>query len=448
MSAIPVTVVSGFSAVGRNSLVVHLLKARSELSFAVIMIEEDEAIAESNEFDDELAAATGSTAASLMEQIDRLLPQGIIRCTSRDELMEEISNLNETEECDFLIILASSLSEPMSIAETMAWIESAESDTDSDTPSGPHLDTLVTVIDSATFLDDFLSMDSIEERFPSIEDDRDLSQLLAEQIECANVIVLNDRRPADSGGESESEEMGFLQEFLSHLNPESRVLTACCGVVDPDEVLGTESFSGSLADISDAGESLAAESDAVDVELTESESTCSQLRTTQPSASGVTRMEYRACRPFHPQRFYDFWVENQFPGTILRSKGCFWLATRMESAGLWSQAGSVINAMGAGTWWADTPEEQWPDEEMLPREELFADWDEQWGDRRQDLVIIGQELEPSIFQAALDACLLTDDEMQASPDDWQQLPDPFASWDDDDLHSGHDHDCSRDHDHD
>ncbi|MFN9974676.1 MAG: GTP-binding protein, partial [Phycisphaerae bacterium] len=116
------------------------------------------------------------------------MPQGIIRCTSRDELMEEISNLNETEECDFLIILASSLSEPMSIAETMAWIESAESDTDSDTPSGPHLDTLVTVIDSATFLDDFLSMDSIEERFPSIEDDRDLSQLLAEQIECANVI--------------------------------------------------------------------------------------------------------------------------------------------------------------------------------------------------------------------------------------------------------------------
>jgi G3E family GTPase len=143
---------------------------------------------------------------------------------------------------------------------------------------------------------------------------------------------------------------------------------------------------------------------------------------------GISSFVYRARRPFHPERFYNFWFEIGDTSTILRSKGYFWLASRHTLAGYWSQAGRVISADPAGQWWAETPQDDWPLEDPQMIAEIRSVWDEQVGDRRQELILIGQDLDSEALQLALDECLLTNDELLAGEAAWEQFEDSFEPW--------------------
>lgn len=287
------------------------------------------------------------------------------------------------------------------------------------------LDTLVTVVDASTFLEDFLSTDELRDRDPSAAEDGDLSQLLTEQVEFANVIVIN-KVDLVTG-----EQRGFLRCFLQQMNPDALILEAEQGRIAVDKVLSTGKFQSEWA------------AQAGDWRVTDS----AESENEAAAEFGISTMAYSSRRPFHPERFYDFWMSSSLTEGILRSRGCFWLATRCEIAGIWSQAGSVINAQPGGHWWAVAPEDEMPHEDPALMAEIRSVWEEPWGDRRQDLVIIGQDLDPQEITDALDRCLLSEKEMQGGQDAWLSLPDPFSSWDDNDEDDVvHDHDAAHDHD--
>jgi G3E family GTPase len=263
---------------------------------------------------------------------------------------------------------------------------------------------MVTVVDAANFLDQYAAVESLRERGEALsdDDDRNVVDLLVDQVEFADVIVLNkiDRAaPAD---------LDRLTAILRALNPEAEFVRAEFGRVPLDRLLNTHQF-----DFERAAQAPGWLRELRGEHVPESEE------------YGIRSFVYRARRPFHPERFRDL-LEQEWPG-VLRSKGFFWLATRMEHIGSWSQAGRACRIEPAGFWWAALPEEHWP-EEADERAALRADWQEPFGDRRQELVVIGIEVDQAALTAALDACLLTDDEMAAGPEAWADYDDPFGEW--------------------
>jgi G3E family GTPase len=332
------------------------------------------------------------------------LSNGCICCTLREDLLQEVSRLAREGRFDYLLIESTGISEPMPVAETFTF-------TDEDGHSLSEfaaLDTMVTVVDAAAFPEDFASRDELRDRRIGLDenDSRDLSLLLADQIEFADVIILN---KIDLVSETQR---GRLLAMLQRMNPEAKVLEAERGQVPLSEVLNTGRFQLERA-----------------AENPEWLATPRGSELSETAEYGISSFVYRARRPFHPARFHRFWTEQELSGEILRSKGLFWLASRPGLAGSWSQAGAVISADCGGVWWADTPADEWPPEQM---QELEPIWDDHCGDRRQELVIIGQDLKVAEVTAALNTCLLSDTELQEGPDMWLLMTDPFGPWEVDD----------------
>ena len=409
MKTLPVTVLSGFLGAGKTTVLNHVLNNRNGLKVAVIVNDMGEINVD--------AQRIGETAT--LSTIDEKLIEmtnGCICCTLREDLLREVAALAREGRFDYLLIESTGIAEPMPIAETFAFIdENGDSLSDSAV-----LDTLVTVVDARNFLRDYQSIEELRDRGIGLDDDdnRDIARLLVDQIEFANVILLSktDLVSAD--------ETGLLVAILHKLNPDARVVAIHHGQVPLQEILNTGRFQMDWAETADTRLEIPQEKNAAETE-----------------EYGISSFVYQARRPFHPQRFWDFWMTGEHAPGILRSKGYFWLATRNSISGFWSQAGQVLAAEPGGLWWAETPREEWPEDDPGLRAELDSIWDEVWGDRRQELVIIGQDLHQADVASALDACLLTDKEMKSGPRSWEQLPDPFGDW-----NSDHDHDCDQAHD--
>lgn|GEM_PF-65272 len=294
-------------------------------------------------------------------------------------------------------------------------------------PENAALDALVTVIDARTFLKDYLGSDALEERgLASHDDGRTVSDVLVDQVEAADVIVVH--------GASEAKEGARLQALLTALNPRARIVP--CDTATPlsiDALVNTGLF--------DFDETPRAASWMQALTSGAEEAT----HTTTPEY-GLTRFVFRARRPLHPGRFWDF-VNSEGHG-ILRSKGFLWLATRPDFVSLWSQAGNSCQLDPEGTWWAYTPPTQWPHDEHA-RATILVDWDATWGDRRQELVLMGLGLQEEKLTLGLKACLLTDEEFAAGEASWVLMDDPFPSWaghlltaehdEDEHDHAGHAH---------
>ncbi len=406
MKILPVTVISGFVGAGKSAVLRHVLRSLDGLTVAVIVNTTGDGSA--SDLQTSRATSVTSTGEKLIE-----MSRGCICCTMRQDLLSEVAELARQGRHDYLLIESNGIAEPRQVAETFAFVcENGDS-----LSVSARLDTMVTVVDAATFLDDFQCVDELRDRgIGTVDDDRDIARLLTDQVEFANVVLLNKTDLVSV------EEAGQALALLKKLNPDARVLAIRDGEVLPEEILNTGRFGSERPDDSDSSQCIPLESDGDE---------CDEY--------GLRRFAYRARRPFHPQRFWNFWMNSAQAPHILRSEGYFWLATRNQVSGLWSQTGQVLTAEPAGLWWAETRREDWPADDPELVAELESVWDDEWGDRRQELVIISHDMDHNGVSQALHACLLTDPEMDLGPIKWRQFDDPFGAWESGEDESGIDH---------
>lgn len=382
MNKIPVTVLSGFLGAGKTTILNHILNNRENMKVAVIVNDMSEVNIDAQLV--EKGSALSRTEEKLVQ-----LSNGCICCTLRDDLVKEVTRLVENGKFDYLLIEGTGIAEPMPIAQSFSY---AFEDLGVDLTKISRLDTMVTVVDGFNFYNDFGSSETLTDRdSDNTISERSIVDLLVEQIEFANVIVLN---KIDLISAHQQEEM---KHIIRKLNPDAKIIQADHGKINPKEILNTHLF-----DFAEA-----AQSSGWQKEL-------QNKHTPETDEYGIGSFVFREHRPLHPKRFKEYLSKNWDAG-IVRSKGFFWLASRKDEALLLSQAGGSIVVERIGSWWASFPttERNQHPSFQANEEYIMGRWDKTWGDRMNEIVFIGQDMDEKKIRQEMEYCLCTDIEYNA-----------------------------------
>ena len=395
MNKLPVTVLSGFLGAGKTTVLTHILNNRQNKKVAVI-------VNDMSEINIDSAMVQNEVELSHKEEKLVEMSNGCICCTLREDLLLEVNKLAKEGRFDYLVIESTGISEPLPVAETFTF-----ADEDGVSLSDvSKLDTMVTVVDAVNFLKDYDEAKSLKDTGESLEslgeeDERSVADLLVDQIEFADVLLISKTDLV------EKPQLDKLIAIIKTLNTSAKIIPISNGKVDVEKILNTGLFDFDKAE--------------------QAPGWLKEMRgehIPETEEYGISSFAYKARKPFYPQKFFDFLHNKNLSGKLIRSKGYFWLATRPQFAGHWSQAGGIARYGFAGMFWKAVPEDQWPlDQDSL--DSIKENWKEPFGDMRQELVFIGQGLDKEQVTKALDACLLSDEDLLQGKNHWSTFKDPF-----------------------
>ena len=395
MQKLPVTVLSGFLGAGKTTVLSHILNNRQGQKVAVIVNDMSEL---------NIDASLVKSEVSLNRSDEKLveMSNGCICCTLREDLLLEVNKLAKEGRFDYLVIESTGISEPLPVAETFTFAdENGISLSDIAT-----LDTMVTVVDAVNFLKDYDEAQYLQDAGESLgdEDERSVADLLIDQVEFANVLLISKTDLVKAA------DIERLNAILKVLNTHAKIIPISSGKVDINSVLNTGLFNFERAQ--------------------QAPGWLKEMRgehIPETEEYGIGSFNYVARRPFNPEKFYQFLHNTEQFGKLIRSKGYFWLASRPQFCGQWSQAGGIAHYGFAGMFWKSIPKDNWPTDQAS-LDEINKQWVEPFGDMRQELVFIGQQLDKKRMTMALDQCLLCEDDLLKGKSHWATLRDPFPAW--------------------